>query len=71
MSQLHIIDIFPAFLDFWQKARHRPLDDQLDTWAADYMAPWPELLNKQLNDYAAPDKDWRAIAADYEHRTAK
>ena len=63
MSQLHIIDIFPAFLDFWQKARLKPLDDQKDDWFALYMAPWPELLHKQLDDYAAQDEDWRAIAA--------
>jgi hypothetical protein len=65
MSQLQLIDTFPAFQEFWLDARHKPLDDQLDDWATVYMAPWPELLNKQLDDYAALGEDWRAVAAEH------
>jgi len=65
MPQLQIIDIFPPFLDFWQETRHKPLAVQLDEWAAIYMAPWSELLNKQLDDYAELEVDWRIIAAEH------
>ncbi len=65
MPHLQIIDIFPAFLEFWPAARHKPLADQLDDWAAVYMAPWPELLNKQLDDYTSLEEDWRLVAGQH------
>ncbi len=65
MSQLQIIDIFPAFLEFWPTVRHKPLANQLDDWANIYMARWPELLKKQLDDYTALGEDWRYYAAEH------
>ncbi len=65
MPQLQIIDLFPAFQAFWTTTRHKPLVAQLDDWAADYMAPWPELLRKQLEDYASQGEDWRLIAGEH------
>jgi hypothetical protein len=65
MPELQIIDNFPAFLDFWPAARHKSLPVQLDDWAAIYMAPWPELLNKQLNDYASQGEEWRIYATEH------
>ncbi len=35
---------------------------QIETWASEYMSQWPELLNKQIEDYAAQELDWRLIA---------
>ena len=63
MSKLRIIDLFPTFLEFWRAARHKPLADQLDDWTSIHMAPWPELLKKQLDDYAALGEDWRDLAS--------
>ena len=57
-----IVDTFPAFLAYWERAWGDPLDAQIESWAADYMARWPELLAKQLQDYAAQGEDWRQIA---------
>jgi len=62
MTKCEIIDTFPAFLAYWTKAQNKPLDAQVETWAADYMSQWPELLEKQLDDYASQDEDWRQIA---------
>ncbi|MHB8105476.1 MAG: hypothetical protein ACYDG5_08070, partial [Dehalococcoidales bacterium] len=57
-----IIDAFPAFLTFWEKAQHRSLDEQIDGWEKEYMAPWPELLAKQIDNYQADNLDWRQFA---------
>ena len=57
-----LIDTFPAFLTYWAEAGRKPLDDQLDGWAAVYMSQWPELLAMQIGDYAAQNLDWREVA---------
>ena len=57
-----IVDTFPAFLAYWERVQDAPLDARIETWAADYMSRWPELLEKQLDDYAAQGEDWRQIA---------
>ncbi len=59
---VELIDTFPAFLAYWAKARHKPVDDQIEGWATEYMGRWPELLVKQVEDYAAQNLDWRSIA---------
>ncbi|GEM_PF-3574555 len=58
----YLLDTFPAFLVFWEKAQHLPLDTQIEGWASDYMASWPELLEKQIHSYAEDGDDWRDIA---------
>mgnify|MGYP001044976798 CR=1 FL=1 len=62
MSDSNVIDTFPAFLSFWEKAQHLPLDAQIEGWASDYMAQWPELLEKQIQSYAEDGDDWRDVA---------
>jgi len=62
MIKSHIVDTFPAFLSFWEKAQYLPLDAQIEGWASDYMAQWPELLEKQICSYAKDGDDWRTIA---------
>jgi hypothetical protein len=61
----HIVDTFPAFLAFWEKAQHLPLDAQLEGWASGYMVQWPELLEKQIQSYATDGDDWRDIAREH------
>jgi hypothetical protein len=65
MSESGIIDTFPAFLAFWEKAQHLPLDAQIEGWASDYMAQWPELLEKQIHSYAEDGDDWRDVAKEH------
>ena len=61
---VEILDAFPAFLEFWQDARHLDLEGQIDAWASRYMAAWPDLLQKQVEDYASQGVDWKEIAAE-------
>lgn len=65
MAPLTIIDAFPAFLSFWERACALPMPDQINGWAADYMSAWPELLEKQIANYAEEGLDWRAVAAEH------
>ena len=62
MTPYQVADTFSAFLAFWQKAQHQPIEAQIEGWAKDYMAQWPELLAKQKEDYASQDEDWQQIA---------
>jgi len=62
MSRMNLIDCFPAFLGFWERARGQPVDAQIEAWASAYMASWPDLLHKLQQDYASQDADWRQIA---------
>jgi hypothetical protein len=57
-----IMDTYPAFQEFWMKAHHWPVSEQIEGWASTYMAQWPELLEKQIKCYAEDDLDWRQIA---------
>jgi hypothetical protein len=59
---LEIIDTFPIFLKYWGKVQKQSLDKQIEGWEKVYMASWPELLTKQLDDYEADKLDWRRIA---------
>ncbi|NQT83150.1 hypothetical protein HQ563_09010 [bacterium] len=62
MPRCEIIDTFPAFIKFWEKARNEPLETQIELWLTDYMSQWPELLAKQQKNYAEQGVDWRAVA---------
>jgi hypothetical protein len=62
IANIEIIDTFPDFLSFWADARHRPVEQQVEGWAQEHMAAWPELLAKQIQDYGSQGEDWRAIA---------
>ena len=57
-----IIDAFPAFLGFWNDVKNKSIDKQIDAWVHEYMSGWPELLEKQQQDYADQNVDWREIA---------
>lgn len=57
-----VVDTFPAFEKFWKQIRTEPVSQQLDRWEHEYMAPWPELLSKQIESYAADGVDWRRVA---------
>jgi hypothetical protein len=62
MSTCEVLDAFPAFLTYWAEVHSRSLDEQVEAWAGEYLAPWPELLAKQVDDYASQGLDWRQIA---------
>lgn len=62
MSTCEVIDTFPAFMSFWDKARRLSTEEQIYGWEKEYMASWPELLTKQVNSYVEDKLDWRQIA---------
>lgn len=62
MVKARIIDTFPAFLAYWQRAKELPTAQQIEEWSDDYMVAWPELLQKQLANYAEENQSWQAIA---------
>lgn len=62
MPNCKVIDTFPAFLTFWDRFQSEPLDAQIEAWSTEYMARWPELLDKQMASYASDRLDWRQIA---------
>ncbi len=62
MKSFEIIDTFPDFQAYWTKAQSESMESQIDLWAKEYMAGWPELLEKQIEDYSEQDLDWKEIA---------
>lgn len=56
------IDTFPAFLAWWSTASNTSLNEQIESWANDYMAQFPSLLAMQTEDYASQGVDWRRVA---------
>jgi hypothetical protein len=64
LQQVSIIDTIPDFLEFWKNVQDAPIPSQIKYWASEYMAKWPELLEKQMNDYASQQENWRQIASE-------
>lgn len=56
------MDTFPAFLRYWKTVQGDPLEEQIKRWAAEYLSPWRELLELQIEDYRSQQIDWREIA---------
>jgi len=59
-----IIDTIPSFLRLWDEIEHRSVDEQIDGWRERYMTLYPELLQKQLDDFASLNEDWRVTASE-------
>jgi hypothetical protein len=59
-----LIDAFEGFLPIWQAAREEPIERQIERWHDFYETRFPELLEKQLQDYASQGLDWRKIASE-------
>jgi hypothetical protein len=62
MSGCTLIDTYPAFLEFWTEACRQTIEQQIEGWASKYMAQWPELYDKQVQDYQSEGLDWRQVA---------
>jgi len=62
MPACTIIDAYPDFDKYWAIYRHKPIEEKIEAWASMYMANWPELLDKQINEYASENVDWHAVA---------
>lgn len=62
MGILSIIDTFPNYQQFWSINRREDLERQIDSWQQDYLSPWPELLQKQIDCYSEDGLSWREVA---------
>jgi hypothetical protein len=60
-----LIDCYPAFLEYWERASHLTIDAQIEAWAKVYMFEWPELLKLQIENYEQEGEDWRLIAREH------
>jgi len=56
------VDTFSDFLSFWDRHSVEDIDSRIRGWAGEYMVKWPELLEKQINDYRSMSLDWREVA---------
>lgn len=52
MARLQVLDTLPAFERYWRGASSKPLEVQIDRWEHEYMAAWPELLEKLRRNYS-------------------
>lgn len=64
MPVWRILDTWNDFCHFWASAQNLPPSQQIELWGSTYMAAYPELLRKQLQDYQEQGVDWRQIAAE-------
>ena len=62
MPTCKILDTIPDFLNVWHEASNDEIDQQIDAWLEKYMSLYPELLQKQMDDYASFQEDWRVTA---------
>ncbi len=60
--QPKIVDTYEDFLIYWSSATSAPLDQQIELWQTSYMAKYPQLLEKQIRNYADEGLDWREVA---------
>ena len=65
MTHCAIIDTFPDFEAYWERAQGLPLDEQIAAWASEYMAAWPNLLAAQVSCYTQDGLDWRQVAHEW------
>ena len=54
----------PRFFEYWRSYSSQPIEEQVRGWENEYMSNWPELLEKQIENYRKDDMDWEAIARD-------
>lgn len=62
VTAFEILDTFPAFERYWRHARFQPLPAQIDRWEGEYLADWPELLEKIKRNYSEAGVNWKRIA---------
>lgn len=61
--KVKMVDTYRDFLTYWSTACSMSMENQIDMWQTLYMKKYPELLEKQLENYEDEGLDWRQIAA--------
>jgi hypothetical protein len=57
-----LIDTYEDFLNYWKASNSKDVDGQIALWQTQYMSKYPELLQKQIEDYQEMNVDWRETA---------
>ncbi len=65
MATCRILNTWGDFRPFWAEAAGLSLPAQVDLWRKRYMAHYPELLRKQVEDYESQSVDWQRVAAEW------
>jgi hypothetical protein len=60
--QPKIIDTYEDFRIYWSSANSASVDQQIKLWQNSYMVKYPELLEKQIQNYEDEGLDWREVA---------
>jgi len=63
-SRCRVLDTFDDFLRYWKAAAGENMQRQIELWETSYMSKYPELLQKQLHDYASMGMSWRKLAGE-------
>jgi hypothetical protein len=61
-SRFELLDTYPDFQAYWEQARSKSVDEQVEMWQSSYMNRHPELFDKQVRTYAEAHMDWRDVA---------
>lgn len=61
-EQCEVLDTFKDFSACWEYACFKSIDEQIQLWQNSYMKKYPELLDKQVQNYKIENVDWREIA---------
>ena len=64
MKTCEVLDTFSSFLSVWDEVRCDSVSAQVEAWLEGYMSSYPELLQKQQDDYAGLNEDWRLTASE-------
>jgi hypothetical protein len=57
-----ILDTYEDFSDYWTCARFKNVEEQVQLWHDSYMKKYPELFDKQVQNYRIENMDWQEIA---------
>lgn len=64
VARVTLLDTYPRFTRFWESAWPDSIGTQINRWVSEYLAPYPELLEKQQLCYSGEGEDWRRIASE-------
>jgi len=62
MGKAEILDTWLDFSRYWRIAHSKNIDEQILLWQTIYMGNYPELLNKQIENYERERINWTGIA---------
>jgi hypothetical protein len=65
LPDFKIFDTFRDFQLYWDNCNNKTTKEQIENWFLDYMNKWPDLRDKQIEDYEKSGYNWREIAQKY------